>query len=167
MRTSYGGKIYKYVHCRGLADECAWVFVVLGWWATSIVRLMPRQLDLARQAIPVRAIAAALMIVLAVALAGTSSDQRNPALYGLRSWATYPSILMRPFRHLDGCIKMDCVANKPDQRDVALIRARTRPGEQVAIVGDLFDWTYLIDAHRPPYDRIPAVARCFHATPTR
>ena len=57
---------------------------------------------------------------------------------------------MRPFRHLDGCIKMDCVANKHDQRDVALIRARTRPGEQVAIVGDLFDWTYLIDAHRPP-----------------
>jgi hypothetical protein len=124
--------------------------VVLGWWATSIARLMPRQLDLARQAIPVRTIAVALMIVLAVALAGTSSDQRNPALYGLRSWATYPSLLMRPFRHLDGCIKMDCVANKPDQRDVALIRARTRPGEQVAIVGDLFDWTYLIDAHRPP-----------------
>ena len=124
--------------------------VVLGWWATSIARRMPHRLEVSRQAVPIRAVAITFMIVFAIALAGTSSDQRNPALYGLRSWAKYPSLLMRPFQRLDGCINMACVANKPDQRDVALIRERTRLGEQVAIVGGLFDWAYLIDAHRPP-----------------
>jgi len=45
---------------------------------------------------------------------------------------------------------MSCVANRPNERDVALIRDRTQPGQPVAIVGDLLDWTYLINAQRPP-----------------
>jgi hypothetical protein len=128
-------------------------FVVLGWWASSIARNAPRRVQVRQfAAVPLRAAIVALMIVPAVALATTSSDQRNPTLYGFRSWMKYPSLLssLLPFHSLKGCIHITCIANRPDPRDVALIRDRTRPGEQVAIVGDLFDWTYLVDAHRPP-----------------
>jgi hypothetical protein len=124
--------------------------VVLGWWAIALVRVIPERLVESKQTIPARAFIAALIIIFAVALAGTASDRRNPALYGLRSWAHYPSILTHPFHRRDGCTNMSCVANRPDVRDVALISERTKPGEQVAIIGDLFDWTYLISAHRPP-----------------
>lgn len=124
--------------------------VVFGWWAVALVGTVPKRLAVSKQAIPARALAITLMVVFAVALATTSSDQRNPALYGLQSWVRYPSILVYPFRRPDGCTNMSCVLNRPDARDVALIIQRTKPGEQVAIVGDLFDWTYLISAHRPP-----------------
>jgi hypothetical protein len=124
--------------------------VVLGWWAVVAARAAPRRLEVSRQLIPARGMAITIMLVLAVALAVTSRDQRNPSVYGLRSWARYPSIIMRPFQRLDGCTEMSCVANRPNERDVALIRDRTQPGQPVAIVGDLFDWTYLINAHRPP-----------------
>ena len=92
----------------------------------------------------------AIMLFSAVGLASTLRDQRNASVYGLRSWVRYPSIVMRPFQHFSGCNEMSCVANRPDERDVALIRDRTQQGQPVAIVGDLYDWTYLIDAHRPP-----------------
>ena len=125
--------------------------VVLGWWGVSIARCLPRRLDLTPLAtFPIRGAVVALMLIPAVALATTSTDQRNPALYAFKSWLTYPSLLLAPFHSLHGCNSMECVANRPDARDVALIRERTRPGEQVAIVGDLYDWTYLINAHRPP-----------------
>jgi hypothetical protein len=125
--------------------------VVLGWWAVSIARYLPRRVNVPPLvAVPVRGIVAAFMLVPAVALATTSTDQRNAGLYGVKSWLTYPSLLLAPFHSLQGCSNMECVANRPDLRDVALIRERTRPGEQVAIIGDLYDWTYLIDAQRPP-----------------
>lgn len=124
--------------------------VVLGWWAVSVARVIPHRLELRKEAIPARALATTLMVVFAIALAATSSDRRNPHFYGLDSWVRYPSILIRPLHRPGGCIDMSCVDNRPDPRDVALILERTKPGEQVAIVGDLFDWTYLINAHRPP-----------------
>jgi hypothetical protein len=45
---------------------------------------------------------------------------------------------------------MDCVPNLPAGSDVELIASRTQPHEQVAIVSDLYDWAYLLAAHRPP-----------------
>lgn len=125
--------------------------VVLGWWAVVAARHLPRRLDVQRfGAIPVRAVISVFMLVPAVALATTSSDRRNPALYGAQSWLNYPALLLAPFQSLPNCVNMECVTDRPDQRDVALIRERTQPGEQVAIIGDLYDWTYLVDAHRPP-----------------
>ena len=124
--------------------------VVLGWWAIVVARATPRTLELSQQMFPARGMAVAIMLVLAIALASTSRDRRNPTLYGLQSWARYPSIIMRPFQRLDGCTEMSCIANRPHERDVALIRDRTQQGQPVAIVGDLFDWTYLSNAHRPP-----------------
>jgi hypothetical protein len=124
--------------------------VVLGWWAAAAAKAVPHRSVVSRQTVPVRALAAGLMIIFAIAIATTSSDRRNPALYGLQSWARYPSILAHPFRRPDGCTDMNCIPNRPDERDVNLIRQRTKPGERVAIVGNLFDWAYLIDAHRPP-----------------
>ncbi len=124
--------------------------VVLGWWAVVVAKAAPRRLDVSQQMIPARGMAVTIMVVLAIALAGASRDQRNPSLYGLRSWARYPSIVMRPFQRLNGCTETSCIANRPSEQDVALIRDRTQQGQPVAIVGDLFDWTYLINAHRPP-----------------
>lgn len=126
--------------------------VVLGWWAVSVARVIPHWLEVRKKAIPARALAAMLMATFAIALATTSSDQRNPSLYGLQSWARYPSILIYPFRRLDGCTNMSCVPDRPDERDVALIRQRTKPGERVALYAgyDWLDWPYLINAHRPP-----------------
>lgn len=126
------------------------LLVVLGWWAAALVKAVPQRSVVSKQTVPARALAAAAMIIFAFALATTSSDRRNPALYGLQSWAQYPSILAHPFRRPDGCKDMSCVPNRPNQADVALISQRTKPGERVAIVGNLFDWTYLINAHRPP-----------------
>jgi hypothetical protein len=123
--------------------------VVLGWWATTVVRTVPKRLVGSKQTVPARAFVSALIVIFAVTLASAASD-RNSTLYGLRSWTRYPSILIYPFRHPDGCTNMSCILNRPNQQDVALISQRTKPGEQVAIVGDLYDWTYLINAHRPP-----------------
>src|SRR5262249_21950810 len=77
--------------------------VVLGWWAAAAARAVPQRSLVSKQTVPVKALAVALMIIFAVALATTSSDRRNPSLYGLRSWANYPSILAYPFRRPDGC----------------------------------------------------------------
>jgi len=124
--------------------------VVLGWWAVAAISIIPRRLNMSGQIIPARGMTIAIMLFSAVGLASTLQDQRNASVYGLRSWVRYPSIVMRPFQHFSGCNEMSCVANRPDERDVALIRDRTQQGQPVAIVGDLYDWTYLIDAHRPP-----------------
>ena len=125
--------------------------VVLSWWAVAAARRLPRRIDLPWfAAIPVRSVMSVVMLAPAVALATTSSDHRNPALYGAQSWLSYPALLLAPFQSSRNCINMECVADRPDPRDVALIRERTQSGEQVAIIGDLYDWTYLVDAHRPP-----------------
>jgi hypothetical protein len=133
--------------------------IVLGWWAVEAARATPHRLVVSQQMFPARGMAITIMLVLAIALAGASRDRRNPTLYGLQSWARYPSIVMRPFQRPNGCTEMSCIANRPHERDVALIRDRTPQGQPVAIVGDLFDWTYLINAHRPPLMMfLPSVA---------
>ena len=125
-------------------------FVVMGWWGVIAARALPRVKRLGALLIRVRASAGMAILAPAVALAATSSDSRNPTDYGLQSWLKYPALALAPFRPARGCTNLKCVANLPDLRDVALVRDRTKPGVPVAIVGAPNDWTYLIEAHRPP-----------------
>ena len=144
-------------------------FSVLGWWAVALLRRIdaatPEQqgtkpasggLDMVWLGADMRrkfkTAAAVALIALAFAFLYSPGESRNPAHYGLNAWLRYPSLLMRPFSNvgLEGCVRMDCVPNLPAQSDVDLITSRTQPGEQVAIVVDIYDWTYLLAAHRPP-----------------
>src|SRR5580704_2400578 len=143
---------------------------VLGWWCIALIRRIdpemiargdgyvgfPRDMPQTllrgwRQRIyPLRSVVAAAMIILAVAFVYSPSEDRNPGRYGLRAWSNYPSLLKWPFARPKGCVQMDCVANIPAASDVALVASRTQPHERVAIVFDLYDWAYLLAAHRPP-----------------
>ena len=145
-------------------------FSVLGWWCIALIRRidpnmiaqghyvgLPR--DMSEQAplrswhqraYPLRSVVAAGMIILAVAFVFSPSESRNPGRYGLRAWANFPSLLKWSFSRPKGCVRMDCVANLPAASDVELIASRTQPGEQVAIAFDLYDWAYLLAAHRAP-----------------
>ena len=143
---------------------------VLGWWCIALIRRIdpnmivqggyvgfprdvPEQAALRgwrQRAYPLRSVVAAGMIILAVAFVFSPSESRNPGRYGLRAWANFPALLKWPASRPKGCVRMDCVANLPAASDVDLIASRTQLGEQVAIVLDLYDWTYLLAAHRAP-----------------
>jgi hypothetical protein len=140
---------------------------VLAWWCVALLKhidpaALRRRIHIyerggAASARPALSFTASLrgelalaMIALALLFVFSPSEASAPGKYGLRAWAEYPSLLKWPFQRPHGCVRMDCVANLPAPSDVALIASRTKPGEQVAIVVDLYDWTYLIDAHRPP-----------------
>jgi predicted ABC-type exoprotein transport system permease subunit len=125
--------------------------VVLGWWGSTLVRAMPALGQLGPfNAVALRTLTSALLLLLGATLVLTTSDRRNPTQYAFQAWQAYPSLLRAPFRSLEGCVTMACVANRPDPLDVALITTRIPPSEPVAIIGVLYDWTYLISAHRPP-----------------
>ena len=144
---------------------------VLGWWCVALLRhidpcsMRHQGFVGLRHGAPVRltfreigqitfpprrSLAAAMMLTLALIFLYSPSESRNPGRYGFLAWGGYPSLLRWPFSRPEGCIRMDCVPNLPAASDVAVITSRTQPGEQVAIVGDLYDWTYLLAAHRPP-----------------
>ncbi len=101
------------------------------------------------------------VIASAVYLAGFSTDARNSEMsLGLRSWIYYPSLGKFIFSHApfgkfligkteERCHTFDCVPYQPAPKDIKLIQEKTKPGEQVAII-DLYDWAYLVNAHRPP-----------------
>jgi|GEM_PF-2856902 len=146
-------------------------FSVLGWWCIALIRRIdpaiivrgdgyvglprdmptkPALLGWRQRTYPLQSVVAAAMIILAVAFVFSPSESRNPGRYGLRAWSNFPSLLKWPFARPKGCVQMDCVANLPAASDVALIASRTQPHEQVAIVLDLYDWAYLLAAHRPP-----------------
>ena len=90
-----------------------------------------------------------ILFFCAIWLAAFTNDSRNPTLYGFNSWRVYPALLNFAFQHPQGCTEFSCVPNLPAASDIDLIKSRTHEGEPVAII-DLFDWTYLIEAHRPP-----------------
>jgi hypothetical protein len=137
----------------------------IGWWCVALLdHIKPTTLrwrvyfESPKAARPymqittsLRSNAALVMIILALIFVYSPSDRRNPpGLYGLRAWAAYPSLLKWPLLPPGGCVRMECVADRPENSDLTLIESRTRPEEQVAIVGGDYDWTYLIGAHRPP-----------------
>lgn len=145
-------------------------FSILGWWCMALLKhidpaILLRRVDfdvsreMSKRQIPrmlsnftasLRNDVALVMVTLALLFLYSPSEARNPGTYGLRAWAKYASLLKWPFSKPKGCVRMSCVPNRPAPSDVALIDSRTRPGQQVAIVVDLYDWAYLIDAHRPP-----------------
>ena len=75
-------------------------------------------------------------------------DKNNPHLYGLRSYATYPSLLRWPF------VSSPAVTWQEDldqitEADAKFIEEKTRPDERVLVIA-LRDWAYLAQAHRAP-----------------
>jgi hypothetical protein len=126
--------------------NCLGFIVVVTWWANTFA------LKLKHYSILAYLICWATMGYSAYSFTKHINDSRNPALLGLKSWLTYPS-LARSFSHKQRkqivCKDLTCFSDKPSQKDIDLIKQKTKPGEQVAII-DLYDWTYLIGAHRPP-----------------
>jgi hypothetical protein len=120
------------------------LLIPLGWWALQLVN------DTCYRPKQIRFLVCAVMLIFTCWLAIFSSDEQNPARYGLRSWLKYPALVTKPFNHhrVD-CANLKCMPNKPDKKDVVLITQRTKAHEQVAII-DLYDWTYLVNAKRPP-----------------
>src|SRR5579864_9160349 len=139
--------------CSALIRRIDPAIIVRGDGYVGLPRDMPTKpalLGWRQRTYPLQSVVAAAMIILAVAFVFSPSESRNPGRYGLRAWSNFPSLLKWPFARPKGCVQMDCVANLPAASDVALIASRTQPHEQVAIVLDLYDWAYLLAAHRPP-----------------
>lgn len=85
----------------------------------------------------------------ALYLVSFGQDSRNPMTLALRSWLDYPSLASIVFSKETICNKSNCLQGNPSPADIALIKSKTKEGEQVAII-DFYDWLYLIGAHRPP-----------------
>jgi hypothetical protein len=136
-------------------------FAILGWWCVVIVRridqsILRRRITLSdglvrlRFVFSIRNATAVIMVVFVFIFLRWPNETSNSAsYYGLEGWSGYPSLLRWPFSIPGGCIRMDCLSDLPAASDVALVDERTRPGEPVFIFS-LYDWAYLIDAHRPP-----------------
>lgn len=131
------------------------LLVPIAWWAYLLVKTLQRspynQRTIKGYSINLAKTSASIFIAGAVWLAALSGDVRNPTQYGLQSWFTYPAWISSsfPFMKPTGCFSYDCVLHQPAENDVQLIKERTVKGEQVAII-DNYDWTYLVNAHRPP-----------------
>jgi hypothetical protein len=144
---------------------------VVGWWCLALVKRIDPSLfrrrvffgvnretadgkplrPLVEYTVSLRRGVATAMIALVLFFLISPSEARNPGLYGLRAWLTYPSLVRRMAGRPQGCVRMECaMPNFPADSDVALITSLTRPGEQVAIIVDLYDWAYLVKARRPP-----------------
>lgn len=126
--------------------------VILMWWANTLaLKLKDNEIKIPFLHNSVSASTTCWGIIgIAVFLfAAFVSDGRNPAALGLASWVKYPSLARSFFYKEDVCTHLACFPGKPSQKDIDLIKQKTKPGEQVAII-DLYDWTYLIGAHRPP-----------------
>jgi len=124
--------------------------IVLGWWCTTFVQELPQYDKLGLGPLPLRILASAGLLLIGSIVALTTTDQRNPDLYSVWAWETYPALLTAPLQSQDECRVVDCMANRPDTLDIALIDQRIPAGTPAAIIGDIFDWSFLVGAHRPP-----------------
>ncbi len=118
------------------------VLVVIGWWLNGLANQYQNKPRLYRL---IWSILATLLLVFLL----VANDKRNHSVYALRSWLRYPSFigsLVRPSHNPDNFNSVD---HLPSARDVALITARSKEHEQIAMI-DMYDWTYLINAARPP-----------------
>jgi hypothetical protein len=122
--------------------------IVLGWWGTIFVKWVPQHYRFGP--LPLRGLASAALLLSGLALALTTNDRRNPNLYAARAFAAYPSLLAAPFQSPSECGVVECMANRPDPLDIALITQRIPAGKPAAIIGDVYDWSFLVGAHRPP-----------------
>jgi hypothetical protein len=136
-------------------------FAILGWWCVVIVRridqsTLRRRISLSDGRVRLRfvfsirnATAVTMVVLVFVYLRWPTETSNSASYYGLEGWSGYPSLLRWPFSTPGGCIRMDCLSDLPAASDVALVEKRTQPGEPVFIFS-LYDWAYLVDAHRPP-----------------
>lgn len=128
------------------------LLVLLGWWGKAFItkyKSTKFSFPYLRYSVPGFLIAGSLVYLTALYLITFTYDPRNPSTLGLGSWIHYPSLMRSIFQDKYACHDFKCVTNRPDPKDILLIKDRTRQGELVAII-DLYDWTYLVGAHRPP-----------------
>lgn len=126
--------------------------VILVWWGKTLAAKYENKVlnfPFYQSSIHGHVAAWMLVILSAFYLVAFANDSRNPCTLGLRSWVHYPSLASTLFHKRNKCRNFSCVTDRPSVKDIALIQERTKPGEQVAII-DLYDWTYLVGAHRPP-----------------
>ena len=83
------------------------------------------------------------------------NDSRNISLYGLNSWASYPSIP----KYLLGLIKAKkelSIKTMLNEQDLELVKLRAKTNNDVAILS-LYDFVYLIETQsRPVFPFIPS-----------
>ena len=83
------------------------------------------------------------------------NDSRNISLYGLNSWASYPSIP----KYLLGLIKAKkelSIKTMLNEQDLELVKQRAKTNNDVAILS-LYDFVYLIETQsRPVFPFIPS-----------
>ena len=75
-------------------------------------------------------------------------DRNNPHLYGLRSYATYPSLLKWPFVSTPPAVWQEDF-DQITETETRFIQDNTKPDEQVLVIA-FRDWAYLAQAHRAP-----------------
>ncbi len=113
--------------------------IVSAWWIRQFSAGWRPSFRAGAGAIGVAATIVALLVV---------QDKNNPHLYGLRSYATYPSLLRWPFVSSPPVTWQEDLGQITDT-DAKFIQDRTRPDERVLVIA-LRDWAYLAQAHRAP-----------------
>ncbi|MFK4485888.1 hypothetical protein ABIA45_000966 [Bradyrhizobium sp. USDA 336] len=113
--------------------------IVSAWWIRQFSAGWQPSFRRAAGAIAAAATILALLFV---------QDKNNPHLYGLRSYATYPSLLRWPFVSSPPVTWQEDL-DQITEADAKFIQDKTRPDERVLVIA-LRDWAHLAQAHRAP-----------------
>jgi hypothetical protein len=123
--------------------------IVVAWWARALVERLPDRW-IGRYFWLRFTVTAPLAVILAAFLC-VIHDDRNPSVYAIMSYRTYPSLINVLLRQpvTPDCAKpiQQCLPLPVSREDIALISRLTKPSDRVAIL-NLYDWVYLIEAHR-------------------
>lgn len=113
--------------------------IVAAWWIHQFSREWQPAFRKAAGAIVALATVLALLFV---------QDRHNPHLYGLRSYAHYPSLLKLPFVSTPPSIWQEDFG-RITETETKFIQDNTKSGERVLVIA-MMDWAYLAQAHRAP-----------------
>ncbi|TWB01413.1 hypothetical protein [Bradyrhizobium stylosanthis] len=113
--------------------------IVAAWWIRQFsAAWQPRFRNAAGASVAVATVLALLFV----------QDRNNPHLYGLRSYANYPSLLTWPFvSPSPGTWQEDF--GRITETETKFIQDNTKPDERVLVIA-MMDWAYLAQAHRAP-----------------
>jgi hypothetical protein len=113
--------------------------IVAAWWAHQFASEWRPSF---RKGVGAAAAVATLLALLFV------QDRSNPTDYGLRSYATYPSLLKWPFVTTPPGTWQDDF-DRITETETKFIQENSKPDERVLIIA-MRDWAYLAQAHRAP-----------------
>jgi hypothetical protein len=113
--------------------------IVLAWWVSRFSSLWHPTIKLVAGLLSIVGTLLALLFV---------QDVGNPTLYGLRSYAHYPSLLNLPFMQAP-VIQWQQDFSRITATETAFIRQKTGPDDRVLVLA-FIDWAYLAQAHRAP-----------------